>query len=86
MLRLEVSDVLPERLGQLPLGPGGLDVLPLQALHVCLIEYGRHWRDGLEEVGDGLDVLVPIQHARVDRGGVGIVRHRIPGAEDQVVE
>ena len=86
MLGLEVADVLPQRLGQLALGLAGLDVLALEPLDVLLVEHRRHRLDGLEEVADRLQVLVPVEHAGLDRGGVPVVRHRVPGAEDQVVE
>ena len=85
-LRLEVADVLPQRLGQLALGLAGLDVLALEPLHVVLVEHGRHRLDGLEEVGDRLEVLVAVEHAGVARGRVGVVRHRVPGAEDEVLQ
>ncbi len=84
--RLEVANVLPQRLGQLALALAGLDVLALEPLHVGLVEHGRHRLDGLEELGDRLEMLVPVEHAGMHRGGVGVVGDRIPGAEDDVIE
>jgi hypothetical protein len=83
---LEVPDVLPQRLGQLALGLAGLDVLALQPLDVLLVEHRRHRLDRLEEVADRLQVLVAVENPRLQRRGVRVVRERVPGAEDQVVE
>ena len=49
----------------------GLDVLPLEPLHVVLIEHGRHRLDVLEEIGDRIEMLVAVEHA-----GVDVRRHR----------
>jgi hypothetical protein len=58
----------------------------LRLLDVVLIEHGGHRLDALEEARDRLDVLVPVQHAGLEGGGIGVVRHRVPRAEDDVVE
>jgi hypothetical protein len=86
VLRLEVPHVLPQQLGQFLLVLAGLDVLPLEPLHVMLVEHGRHRGDGLEEVLDRLDIFMLIEHAAVEAALVEIVRHRVPGAEDDILE
>ena len=82
---LEVANVRANLLGQLHLR-AALDVGPVEALDVVLVEGGRHWLDGLEEVGDGLDVLVAVEDAALHRCLVGVVGEGVPGAEDDVVE
>ena len=86
MLRLEVPDVLPERLRQLLLVLADLGVLALESLDVELVEHRRHRGDALQEVLDRLDVLVLLEHAAVEAGLIRVVRHGIPGAEHQVVQ
>jgi hypothetical protein len=86
VLGLEVPDVLAQRLGQVPLALAGLDVLPLEPLHVVLVERGRHRLHRLEEVADGLEVLVPVEHTGLYGRGVGVVRDRVPGAEHDVIQ
>ena len=86
MSGLEVADVLADLLGELPLRGALLDVVAVEALDVMLVEGGRHGLDRLEEVGDGLDVLVAVEDAAADGGLVGVVGDRVPGAEDEVVE
>ncbi len=84
--RLEVADVLADELGQLELGRGALDVRAVQALHVVLVEDGGHRLDRLEEVLDRLNVLVLVEDACVEGGGVGVVGDGVPCPEDEVFE
>jgi hypothetical protein len=86
VLRLEVADVLAQLLRQVTLVLAGLDVLPLEPLHVMLVEHRRHRLDLLEEVLDRDHVLVLVEHAAVESRLVGIIRHGIPGPELQLVE
>ena len=81
-LRMSCADLL----GQLHLGRAVLDVGAVEALDVVLVEDGRHRLDRLEEVGDGLDVLVAVEDAALHRRLVGVVGEGVPGAEDDVVE
>src|SRR5438105_9287764 len=83
---LEIADVLSQLLGEIALVLAGLHVGAVQPLDVMLVEGGRQRLDPLEEVFDGLQVLVPVQHARLHRRGVGVVRNRVPGREDQVLQ
>ena len=82
---LEGANVRANLLGQLQLR-AALDVGPVEALDVVLVEGGWHWLDGLEEVGDGLDVFVAVEDAALHRCFVGVVGEGVPGAEDDVVE
>ena len=82
---LEVANVLANLLGHFHLR-AALDVRAVEALDVVLVEDGRHRLDGLEEVGDRLDVLVAVEDAALDRCFVGVVGEGVPGAEDDVVE
>jgi len=86
VLRLEVADVLAQRLRPRTLAGAGLDVDPLQPLDVALVEDRRHGLDAHEEVRDGLDVGVPVQHARVDGALVRVGRERVPRAEHHVAQ
>jgi hypothetical protein len=86
LLGLEVPDVLAQRLGPLPLALARLDVRAFEPFDVALVEHRQHGLDRLEERSDRLDMLVAVQHSRPERGGIGIVRNRVPGAEDQVLE
>ncbi len=63
-----------------------LDVDALEPLDVVLVEHRRHRLDRLEEVLDRLDMLVLVEHPAVQARLVGVVRHRIPRPEDQVLE
>src|SRR2546423_4044640 len=83
---LEFPDVLPQLLSQVPLVLAGLHVGAVQPLHVVLLEGGGQRLDHLGEILDRLQVLVPLQHARLHRGGVRVVRDRVPGREHQVFQ
>ena len=82
---LEVANVRANLLGHLHLR-AALDVGPVEALDVVLVEGGRHWVDGLKEVGDRLDVFVAVEDAALHCCFVGVVGEGVPGAEDDVVE
>src|SRR6266545_4875108 len=84
VLLLERADVLHERFGLLPERPL-LHVRTVEPAHPGLVEDGRHRADRLELLADGIEVLAA-QHVRADRGVVGVVRDRVPAAEDEVVE
>jgi hypothetical protein len=75
---LEVADVLAQRLGPGALAGAGLHVRSLQLLHVALVEHRRHRLDPHQEVGDRLDVLVPVEHAGLERALVGVRRESGP--------
>ena len=86
LLGFELLDVLPQRLGQLALAAAGLDVPALQPLHIVLVEHGWHRFDALQKRRDRLEMLVTVKNAGADGGGIGIVRDRVPGAENQILE
>ncbi len=83
--RLEVANVCANLLGHLHLR-AVLDVGPVEALDVVLVEGSRHWVDGLKEVGDRLDVFMAVEDAALHRCFVGVVGEGVPGTEDDVVE
>jgi hypothetical protein len=83
---LKRPDVLAELLGELPLGAARLHVRPLEPLDVLAVERRRHRGDPAQEVAHRVEVLVAVEHAGLDRGGVGVVGYRVPGAEHEVVE
>src|SRR6267143_1947818 len=83
---LEGPHVLAQLLGELPLVLAALDVRPLEALDVVLVEGGRHWFDVLQEVLDRLEVLVPIEDAGFHGRGEGVVRNRVPGRKHEIVQ
>ncbi len=82
---LKVADVRAELLNHVHLR-AAFDVWSVEALDVVLIECGWHRIDRFEEVGDRFDVLVAVESAALYRSFVGVVRERIPGAEDDVVK
>ena len=84
--RLEIADVLADGLGQVALARPGLDVGAVEPPHVVLVEDGRHGLDLLQLGRDRFDMGEPVEHAAFQRGVVGRVRDRIPGAEDQLVK
>src|SRR5690606_37066954 len=81
----EATNVVPELLRQIHLAAPLLDVRPIQPPDVVLVEDRRHRLDLPQEVGDRLDVA-RLQHARLDRTLVRIIRDRVPRAEDQILE
>src|SRR6267378_5231581 len=81
---LEVPHVLAQLLRQLPLVLAAFDVRPLQALHIVLVEHGRHRLDVLEEILDRLEVLMPVEDAGFHRGGEGVIGNRIPRHEHEI--
>jgi hypothetical protein len=85
VLRLEVADVLPQLLGQVALGLPLLDVGAGDAGDVLLVEDGGHRPDALQEVGDRLQIAV-LEHAGLFCRGVGVIRDRVPCAEDEIRE
>src|SRR5207247_2658645 len=82
---LDLADVLPQLLGEVPLGLAALHVGAVQPLHVALIERRGQRLDPLEEVRDRLEMR-RIEYAGLPRRAVGVVRNRIPGGEDQVFQ
>src|SRR5205807_2496841 len=83
---LEIADVLSQLLGEIALGLAGLHVGAVEPFHVVLIEGGGQRLDPSEEILDRVQVLVAIQDSRLHCGGVGVVRNRVPGREDQVLQ
>ena len=83
---LEAANVLADSLDEVELGGDSLHVVAGDALDVVVVEGGGHGFDALQEVGNGLDVLMLVQHAGLERRLVGIVRNRVPRAEDKLVE
>jgi len=83
--RLEIADVLADSLGEFSLAGFGLDIGAVEPPHIVLVEDGRHGLELLQLGRDGLDMGDPVEHAALQRGFVGRVRNRIPGAEDQLV-
>ena len=58
----------------------------MEALDVVGVEDGGHRHNRLEVVRDRLNLFAPVQHAAFHRGLVGVVRDRVPSAEDELVE
>ena len=85
MLLLEVADVFANSFGKVSLRLARLHVRAVQPLHVLLIEDGRHRLDGLQEIGDGLDVL-RVENPRHPARLVRIVRNGIPRSKDEIAE
>src|ERR1035437_6258525 len=83
--RLEVADVLAQRLGKRALVLPLLHVGAVDARDVMVVEHGGHRRDALQEAGDGREVAL-VEHARLPCRGERVVGDRIPRAEDNVVE
>jgi hypothetical protein len=52
---------------------------------VFVVEHGRHWLDALQKAGNSLNVLF-LEHSRLFRGRQRVVRDRVPGSENDVVE
>src|SRR5207244_4380941 len=57
-----------------------------QPFYIVLVEGGGEGLDPLQKVRDRLQVLVPVQHAGLHRGGVGVIGNRVPGGEHQVLQ
>ena len=85
MRGLEGADVRANLLGQIHLR-AALDVGPVEALDVKLVEGGRHWLDGLEKVGDGFDVFMAVEDAALHRRLIGVIGKGVPRAENDVVQ
>src|SRR3989454_1360732 len=82
---LELSDVLAQLLGELALRLSALDVAALEPLDVLLVERRRQGLNALQKGRDRLEVLA-FEHPRLDGGGVGVVRDRVPRGEHQVAQ
>jgi hypothetical protein len=62
-----------------------IDIRPLQAANVLRIEDGWHRLHGAKEVLHGVQ-MVAIQHPSVYGALIAIVRDRVPGTEDNILE
>ena len=86
LLLAEAVDVLADRVEHGALVDRADGVVGVDALHVLTVEGGLHRADVAQRVGDLLDVLAALEHAGAAGRDVGVVRERIPRAEDDVVE
>ena len=74
-----------ERLGLVPLGRVGLDVVAVQVLDELLLEHGGHGLDGPQLVAELLEHVL-VEDAGAGGGDVGVVGEDVPAAEHEVVE
>ena len=82
---LELPDVVHHHLGVVHLGCRRLDVGSVDALDVLLVEDRLHRLDRRQRLLQ-LFQQRHFQHARLDRGFVGVVFENVPAADLQVVQ
>jgi hypothetical protein len=85
MLRLEITHVLAQLLGEVALRLALLDVGAIDARDVLVLEDRRHRLDRRQEILDRIQVAV-LEHTGLLRGRIRVVRDGIPGAEHDVVQ
>ena len=82
---LEGSDVVADLVGEITLVLASLDLGPVEAFDIVLIEDTRHGLNGLEK-GANLFKLIAVENLRMLRGVVEVAAEDIPAGEDKIIK
>src|SRR6185437_16177566 len=85
VLCLEITNVLTQLLREITLRLARLDVGPVDARHVMIVEYSRHRLDRRQKVRDRSNVLL-FENPRLANGRQCVIRNRVPGTEHDVIQ